>query len=45
MIPLTILIKMQREHLLDRQDVTKKKKKNPSWEQLWVLSPAVLMIR
>ena len=27
MIPLTILIKMQREHLLDRQDVTKKKKK------------------
>lgn len=27
MIPLTILIKMQREHLLDRQDMTKKKKK------------------
>ena len=26
MIPLTILIKLQREHLLDRQDVTKKKK-------------------
>ena len=27
MIPLTILFKLQREHQLDRQDVTKKKKK------------------